>query len=184
MRLFSTRNVATRMILALHPSTSPSEFFSQPNRRPGSCELIHCASVLSYTFLRLGLQDYLLQPDLLDPVDLHAAKPSGLNARVTNLGNGQRRRTRLGVYLHWVLPPLYRQALGSSGAASGNDTNVKQQVPHILILSRESTSLAVRAAADQSRLGFPRGARRPLHSPVPGRTPQRRISAQYQTAGS
>ena len=141
-------------------------------------------SVLSYTFLRLGLQDYLLQPDLLDPVDLHAAKPSGLNARVTNLGTGERRRTRLGVYLHWVLPPLYRQALGSSGAASSNDTNVKQQVPDSLYLSRDSMPLAVWTAANHSRLVFPRGAPRPLLSPAPGQTRQRLISAQYQTAGS
>ena len=93
--------------------------------------LLYClwlTGSLSYTFLRLGLTDYLLESDLLDHVDLHSAKPSPLNARVTDLGTGELRRTRLGVYLHWVLPPFYRQALGSAGSASGNDTNIKQQV--------------------------------------------------------
>ncbi|RDL32366.1 uncharacterized protein BP5553_08822 [Venustampulla echinocandica] len=62
----------------------------------------------NYTFLRVGNQDYLLQNDLVDLVDLANATPYQRNARLMNLGSGEMRESRLGVYLHWILPRPYR----------------------------------------------------------------------------
>jgi len=73
----------------------------------------------SYAFLRL--RDHLLESDLLDHVDLHAAKPAASNQRITDIGSGRLRANRLGVYVHWVLPPFYR--LGT--AATTNDYLVR-----------------------------------------------------------
>lgn len=60
----------------------------------------------NYTFLRI--KDYVLEGDILDPVDIHNASPAGKNSRVTDLGTGELREHRLGVYLHWILPRCYR----------------------------------------------------------------------------
>jgi len=65
-------------------------------------------------------------------VDLHAAKPSSINSRVTDLGNGAWRKQRLGVYLHWVLPPFYRSGVGTAvennvnNPQANNDTTKEQ----------------------------------------------------------
>lgn len=65
----------------------------------------------NYAFLRL--QNHLLESDILDHVDLHAAKPPASNQRIYDIGSGQLRRNRLGVYVHWVLPPFYRVGTGA-----------------------------------------------------------------------
>ncbi|KAI1868587.1 uncharacterized protein JN550_006162 [Neoarthrinium moseri] len=76
----------------------------------------------NYTFLRTT--DYLLQNDLLDPVDLANATPHDRNMRLTDLGTGKIREKRLGVYLHWILPRLYRSgsAATPSAASRGSST--------------------------------------------------------------
>ncbi|PMD33467.1 hypothetical protein L207DRAFT_589832 [Hyaloscypha variabilis F] len=75
----------------------------------------------NYTFLRLGhsttSQEFLIQPDLMDHVDLHAAGDVNTNPRLTNLGTGELIDRRLGVYLSWIIPRFYRQ-----GAANAQDT--------------------------------------------------------------
>ncbi|KAE8356854.1 hypothetical protein BDV28DRAFT_41567 [Aspergillus coremiiformis] len=58
----------------------------------------------------------MLQGDVLRPIELHAAAPAARNSRVTNvgaIGANRTRKERLGVYLHWMLPRVYR-----SGAAA------------------------------------------------------------------
>ena len=81
----------------------------------------------NYTFLRL--HDNLIVPDVLDEVDLHQVSPANLNSRVTDLGTGQVHQNRLGVYIHWTLPPVYRSgsaaAPTSSGAIDSNQANRK-----------------------------------------------------------
>lgn len=73
----------------------------------------------NYTFLRLT--DSLLTADILDHVDLHVSTPAELNSRITDLGTGQIHANRLGVYVKWTLPPVYR-----SGAAAVNAADPSQ----------------------------------------------------------
>lgn len=56
----------------------------------------------------LRFKDYVLEGDILDPVDIHNASPAGKTSRVNDLGSGELRGHRLGVYLHWILPRCYR----------------------------------------------------------------------------
>ncbi|KAL4922827.1 hypothetical protein BDW62DRAFT_196835 [Aspergillus aurantiobrunneus] len=76
----------------------------------------------NYSYLRL--QDSMLQPDILNPIQLHDAAPSSRNSRITELGSGQTREHRLGVYLHWMIPRPYR--IGNTATHSR-----KASVPHI-----------------------------------------------------
>lgn len=71
----------------------------------------------NYTFLRL--HDNLIVPDILDHVDLHQVSPANLNSRLTDLGTGQTRQKRLGVYIHWTLPPVYRAGSAAAPTTSG-----------------------------------------------------------------
>ncbi|KAL9610371.1 MAG: hypothetical protein Q9167_004911 [Letrouitia subvulpina] len=71
----------------------------------------------NYTFLRL--HDNLIVPDILDHVDLHQVSPANLNSRLTDLGTGQTRQNRLGVYIHWTLPPVYRAGSAAAPTSSG-----------------------------------------------------------------
>ncbi|MCJ1399330.1 hypothetical protein MMC11_002532 [Xylographa trunciseda] len=73
----------------------------------------------NYTFLRMD--EHMAQSDLLPHVDLHYSTPPETNPRFTNLGTREPRVNRLGVYLHWVLPRVFR-----SGTA-GTPTDDKRQ---------------------------------------------------------
>lgn len=66
----------------------------------------------NYTFLRLD--NFLIQSDVLGHSDLHNAAPAATNMRLTDLGDQphpSRRRNRYGVYLHWILPDMYRSGV-------------------------------------------------------------------------
>lgn len=76
----------------------------------------------NYTFLRVGNQDYLLQNDLVDRIDLANATPYARNARLMNLGSGQMRENRLGVYLHWILPRPYRTGAAATPQAASRSS--------------------------------------------------------------
>ena len=89
---------------------------------PGTCASINKYSIApitqpNYTFLRL--HDNLIVPDILDHVDLHQVSPATLNPRLTDLGTSQTRQSRLGVYIHWTLPPIYRAGSAAAPTASG-----------------------------------------------------------------
>jgi hypothetical protein len=87
----------------------------------------------NYTFLRL--HDNLIEADVLDAVDLHSVSPAALNPRLTNLGkatanaapNAGLRENRLGVYLHWTLPPVYRMGNSAAGAGSSVDQEAERK---------------------------------------------------------
>src|SRR5438045_1192772 len=86
----------------------------------------------SYTFLRLG-KDHLIEPDLVDHVDLHSVSPANLNSRLTDLGSGSLLEKRLGVYVHWTLPQFYRlgsSAAGNSDASASADQNAADPDRH------------------------------------------------------
>ncbi|KAF7559946.1 hypothetical protein G7046_g4214 [Stylonectria norvegica] len=73
----------------------------------------------NYTFLRLD--NFLIQSDVLNHVDLHNAAPAANNSRMTDLGarpEATPRRHREGVYLHWILPQAYRSGVTSADSVS------------------------------------------------------------------
>ncbi|GAO17330.1 uncharacterized protein UV8b_05560 [Ustilaginoidea virens] len=74
----------------------------------------------NYTFLRLNSS--LVQPDIQNPIDLYNSWPAEFNSRFTNLGSEKAIQRRVGVYLHWTLPRLFRSGV----AAAGHDA-VKSQ---------------------------------------------------------
>ncbi|GAW19372.1 hypothetical protein ANO14919_088580 [Xylariales sp. No.14919] len=63
----------------------------------------------NFTFLRLD--SALMEPDVLPYHDLHNASPAADNPRVTDLAMGTPRLERQGVYLHWMLPRIYRSGI-------------------------------------------------------------------------
>ncbi|KAH6708473.1 hypothetical protein EV126DRAFT_456901 [Verticillium dahliae] len=75
----------------------------------------------NYTFLRLDRD--VIQPDIQNPVDLNNSWPSGFNSRFTDLGSDTTRKHRVGVYLHWTMPRLYRSGIAAAGpeVAKGAD---------------------------------------------------------------
>src|ERR1700761_4828172 len=79
----------------------------------------------NYTFLRLG--EGLIQPDILDYVDLHAAFDEKTNPRTTDLGTGKRRDRRDGVYLHWIIPRFYRSGIATTADTSTPDALAAEQ---------------------------------------------------------
>lgn len=68
----------------------------------------------NYTFLRLD--NYLIQNDVLNHIDMHNTAPAMKNSRMTDLGArpAATRRNRQGVYLHWILPQAYRSGVTAS----------------------------------------------------------------------
>lgn len=72
----------------------------------------------NYTFLHL--RDFLIQSDVQNHVDLHAAAPASMNTRMTDFGGTQSEliKSHCGVYLHWKLPRYYRIAPKSTVAGS------------------------------------------------------------------
>ncbi|KAK4152310.1 hypothetical protein C8A00DRAFT_35005 [Chaetomidium leptoderma] len=69
----------------------------------------------NYTFLRLD--NFVLQGDVLNHADMHNSAPWDKNSRMADLGarpDPAARRNRHGVYVHWILPQVYRTGLTSS----------------------------------------------------------------------
>ena len=69
----------------------------------------------NYTFLRVT--ESLALNDVLPHVDLHNSAPASRNSRFTNIGTGQTRTSRLGVYLHWMVPRPFRRGVAKSQPA-------------------------------------------------------------------
>ncbi|KAK9444056.1 hypothetical protein VB005_02348 [Metarhizium brunneum] len=72
----------------------------------------------NYTFLRLD--NFVVQSDVLNHADLHNAAPASSNSRMTDLGSRTfaPRRNRHGIYLHWILPQLYRSGVAATDSVS------------------------------------------------------------------
>ncbi|KAI0118157.1 hypothetical protein GGR51DRAFT_498324 [Nemania sp. FL0031] len=69
----------------------------------------------NYTFLRL--QNFLIQSDVQNHVDLHNSAPADVNSRMMDLGARPKPlplRHRYGVYIHWILPRFYRSGVSST----------------------------------------------------------------------
>jgi hypothetical protein len=81
---------------------------------PSCCEgLSRIAPITQPDYIGLRLDESLIQHDVLDHVDFHLTAPKERNPRVTDLSTDppQYHKNRLGVYLHWSLPRVYRAAV-------------------------------------------------------------------------
>ncbi|CAH0046897.1 unnamed protein product [Clonostachys solani] len=67
----------------------------------------------NYTFLRL--HDALIQGDILPHTDIHNAFENSYNSRFCDIDTGEEYKDRQGVYLHWMLPRLYRVGVAAAG---------------------------------------------------------------------
>ncbi|KAE9373295.1 hypothetical protein N431DRAFT_544358 [Stipitochalara longipes BDJ] len=67
----------------------------------------------NYTFLRLDAN--YIQSDVLPHIDLHGASSVDSNDRITDLGTGALRDHRIGIYLHWIIPRVYRTGTAATG---------------------------------------------------------------------
>ncbi|KJX99852.1 hypothetical protein TI39_contig350g00002 [Zymoseptoria brevis] len=67
-------------------------------------------------YVGLQLHNALIQHDVLDHIDFHLTAPASNNPRISNLAKqpSELRRNRLGNYIHWSLPRLYRSAQASA----------------------------------------------------------------------
>lgn len=80
---------------------------------PSCCDgLSKIAPITQPDYIGLRLDESLIQHDVLDHADFHLTSPASHNTRVTDIGTDppELRKNRLGVYLHWSLPRLYRAA--------------------------------------------------------------------------
>jgi hypothetical protein len=118
----------------------------------------------NYTFLRLT--DNLITADVLDHVDLHCVSPAQRNSRLTDLGTGKLLDRRIGVYLHWTLPQVYRS--GSAAAkGSPNAATARKQMPDgSTAIDPTSGDPTSGHATRKLQQGFPAPP-----EPLPGSTP-------------
>ncbi|KAI1359327.1 hypothetical protein F5Y08DRAFT_84315 [Xylaria arbuscula] len=79
----------------------------------------------NYTMLRVN--DALIQSDILPHVDIHNTYKNEYNSRLTDLDTGTPYRHRQGVYLHWMLPRVYRSGVAATGES--NVDNVGEGLP-------------------------------------------------------
>ncbi|KAF2257917.1 hypothetical protein CC78DRAFT_527127 [Lojkania enalia] len=86
-------------------------------------------------YMGLRLDEALMQHDLVDHVDFHNTAPAKLNPRITDIGADvwdanppKYRRNRLGIYLHWTLPRMYRaaQAQENQGKSHGERSDTQE----------------------------------------------------------
>jgi len=85
----------------------------------------------NYTFLRF--ERTFVQNDVLDFADLHKTGPASYNPRFTDLGTGEPRRNRQGVYVHWIVPRPYR-----TGSTISQDSKVEADSRSALGLNPKS----------------------------------------------
>ncbi|KAK0615570.1 hypothetical protein B0T17DRAFT_347175 [Bombardia bombarda] len=83
----------------------------------------------NYSFLRLD--ERYLQSDIMNDVDLHNAWPAQKNSRFTDLGTGEPRRNRQGVYIHWTMPRVYRSGKAVSDKSQDKDQQAQQKYPEV-----------------------------------------------------
>lgn len=103
----------------------------------------------NYTFLRL--QDFYLQNDVLNHADLHATRPASKNPRYTNLRTGEPRKNRVGVYLHWMVPRLYRMGTvtGDAENKTGEVTGRYAPTRWLVVRQIDRNTIEPAEAADQ-----------------------------------
>lgn len=98
----------------------------------------------NYTFLRL--QNFLIQSDVQNHIDLHSTAPAEVNSRVTDLGAEHVNSSaepkflshRFGVYIHWTLPRFYRSGISSGDSVSSKRRRDERMKRGLDVLPEES----------------------------------------------
>ncbi|OJJ87733.1 uncharacterized protein ASPGLDRAFT_164182 [Aspergillus glaucus CBS 516.65] len=98
----------------------------------------------NYTFLRY--EDFVAESDVQPHADLHNAAPADHNSRMTDLGTGQYRRNRHGVYIHWSLPRAYRAGVSLTDSVGDKSRRDQERQRHGL--GRETDDARPSAAAE------------------------------------
>jgi hypothetical protein len=77
----------------------------------------------------LSLEREKVQAAVLPRHELQYSLPKDINPRVIDVATGKVRENRLGVYLHWVLPTVYRTAQMSAPSSFSpfNDATIKEK---------------------------------------------------------
>ena len=117
-------------------------------------------------YIGLQLQNSLIQHDVLDHIDFHLTAPASKNPRISDLtvNPPTLRKNRLGNYIHWSLPRLYRSAqssadsyqkkddkdVGPSGKPTSNPTF--RNVPNRWLVIRRLDLGSVRPQAAQDKM--------------------------------
>src|SRR5215472_12453248 len=100
---------------------------------PECCKgLSRIAPITQPDYVGLRLDESLIQHDILDQADFHLTAPAKFNLRLSDLDSNpsQYRKNRLGVYLHWTLPRLYRSGSQySDNTQKVKDTRLKPDNP-------------------------------------------------------
>lgn len=89
-------------------------------------DVARLAPITQPNYVGLQLNNALIQHDVLDHVDFHLTARATRNPRISDLtlSPPPLRKNRLGVYLHWSLPRLYRSATSSADTYSKNKKDV------------------------------------------------------------
>ncbi|KAI1112090.1 hypothetical protein F5Y14DRAFT_442836 [Nemania sp. NC0429] len=99
----------------LNPSVVAETYFVAPTTRP------------SYDSLLPGPCN--LRHDVVPPVDVRNAFPWQHNSRIADLLSGQVIKSRLGVYLHWCVPKLFRSGKADASEPSASPDGLTSEYP-------------------------------------------------------
>lgn len=90
------------------------------------------APITQPNYASLRLHDALIQDDILPKIDIHNSYSKATNSRYSYVPKLGTRTNRVGVYLHWMLPRLYRAGVAAAGGSDGTMDRNKEGLsePH------------------------------------------------------
>jgi len=94
-------------------------FVLNPSVCDGNGDQGKIAPITQPNYALMRIENIEIQDDLMSHVDLHNASPNRKNSRMTDIGTGKTRTNRQGVYLHWMVPRLYRYGVATSTSTGG-----------------------------------------------------------------
>ncbi len=99
----------------LNPSVIAETYFVAPNTRP------------SYDSLLPGPRN--LRHDFVPPVDLRNAFPWQHNSRIADPLSRKVIESRLGIYLHWCVPKIFRTGKADAGGPASSPDGLTRERP-------------------------------------------------------
>jgi hypothetical protein len=92
---------------------------------------------------------------VLPHIDLHAASSSDTNDRLTDLGSGELRQHRIGIYLHWIIPRVYRTGIAATGyGSSGKPQDAQAELNRRAAAGYPVPDPSQKASVDQQAVVF------------------------------